>query len=293
MKQSKFTVWVILLSFLLSSCSSLTKTQSKAVNQYFQTVNSYSLYAEEMNISLAHIKLNRIQLYPNSFSEDSIMIESLSQSLKDYRYDMQTKGELKTTLVSYDKYIKDYFLLIPNGFNVIKILESTSVTIAGFFGLSRVAAGAFSNIKSVKISPRKAKKIKSHIKHGNPIVENTREQVQFYINTNVLPTLKNEHLLLKENYSKFLENIKNSHDSYNYYAEYNTIFIEHYKLILNTEKFAQNLLAVTNKISVVQNELSQIVDTRQKLESNVKNIHELYLLMNELNRTVAQFESLQ
>lgn len=129
----KYYFFIIINIAIFSGCSSLTKTQTKAISQYFQTVNSYPHYPEQINTALAHIKLNRSQLYPSSFTEDSVMMESLVRSLNEFEAELNINGELKSAIVEYDHFIKEYFLMIPNGFNVIKILEGTTVTIAGFF----------------------------------------------------------------------------------------------------------------------------------------------------------------
>lgn len=154
-----------------------------------------------------------------------------------------------------------------------------------------MVSSAFSNIKSVKISARRASKIKEHINSGNSIVSNVSIQVQDYINNIARQKLKEENILLKENYQKFLENLNSSQDSYDYYLKYNTIFIEHYKLILNTEILANKLLEVTIKMELVQSKLNAIVQSRQKLDSDLDDIQELYIMINELNRILGQFET--
>ena len=179
------------------------------------------------------------------------------------------------------------------GLIFLKILESTSVTVAGFFGLNRVVSTAFSNINSVKVSSKKAKKIKAHILKGNHIVDNTNAEVIKYISNTVMPKLNEERALLKINYSLFLKNIDNSHTSYDYVFKYNKIFTEHYMLILNTELLADKLLTVSSQISISQNKLNSVIAERKKLSNDVDEIQELYILTSELNRILAQFETIQ
>ncbi len=291
MKNSIY-ILLILNGFIFSNCSPLTKTQSKAVNQYFQTIVNYSEYSKELNKSTAKIKLNRLQLYPETYDIDTVMIEALVKSFESYQKEMRLKPELDSALGRLDSYIKDYFLLTPNGFRVIKILSGGSSLIGSYFGLGNLINSAFSYGKEANLLPSNAKKVKKHIADGQQMIDESTEVIRRFAEQVLFTTLNQEYVYIRENYRKFLGDLKGNPDSYDYYSTYNTIFIRHFEVIYNTRDLANQLIESTGAIRQTHGALIQETEKRQKLKRGMAEIQELYLLIDQIKNTIHTLSTL-
>jgi hypothetical protein len=271
---------------LISGCSPLTKTQSKAVNQYFQTIANYPEYSEDLNQSTAKIRLNRLQLYPETYDIDTVMIEALVKSFESYQQEMKLKPELDTSLRRLDSYIKDFFLLTPNGFRFIRLLSGGSSLIGSYFGLGNMVSSAFSYSKEANLLPSNARKVKKHITKGEKIIDESAEVIRHFAEEVLTTTLNKENIYIRDNYRKFLNDLKGKPDSYDYYSVYNTIFIRHFEIIYNTKVLARQLIESTEAIRKTHHSLVIETAHRQKLKSDLADIQELYLLIDQIKNTI-------
>lgn len=281
-----FYLLLIVNGILMSNCSPLTKTQSKAVNQYFQTIANYPDYSKELNQSTAKIKLNRLQLYPETYDIDTVMIEALVKSFETYQKEMRLMPELDSSLSRLDSYIKDYFLLTPNGFRVIKILSGGSSLIGSYFGLGNLIGSAFSYGKEANLLPSNAKKVKKHIMDGQTTIDESIKVIRQFAEQVLFTTLNQENIYIRDNYRKFLNDLRGQPDSYDYYSVYNAIFIRHFTIIYNTKVLANQLIESTEAISQTHHALVLETAKRQKLKSGMAEIQELYLLIDQIKNTI-------
>ena len=270
----------------MSNCSPLTKTQSKAVNQYFQTIANYSEYSIELNKSTAKIRLDRLQLYPETYDIDSIMIEALVKSFESYQKEMRLDPELDSSLSRLDSYIKDYFLLTPNGFRVIKLLSGGSSLIGSYFGLGNLINSAFNYGKEANLLPSNAKKVKKHVMNGQTLIDESTKVIRQFADQILITTLNRENIYIRDNYRKFLNDLRGQPDSYDYYSVYNAIFIRHFEIIYNTKVLANQLIESTEAISQTHHAMVLETAKRQKLKSGMADIQELYLLTDQIKKTI-------
>ena len=277
----------------MSNCSPLTKTQSKAVNQYFQTIANYSEYSIELNKSTAKIRLDRLQLYPETYDIDSIMIEALVKSFESYQKEMRLDPELDSSLSRLDSYIKDYFLLTPNGFRVIKLLSGGSSLIGSYFGLGNLINSAFNYGKEANLLPSNAKKVKKHVMNGQTLIDESTKVIRQFADQILITTLNRENIYIRDNYRKFLNDLRGQPDSYDYYSVYNAIFIRHFEIIYNTKVLANQLIESTEAISQTHHALVLETAKRQKLKSGMADIQELYLLIDQIKNTIHALRLLQ
>ena len=288
-----FYLLLFVNGILMSNCSPLTKTQSKAVNQYFQTIANYSEYSIELNKSTAKIRLDRLQLYPETYDIDSIMIEALVKSFESYQKEMRLDPELDSSLSRLDSYIKDYFLLTPNGFRVIKLLSGGSSLIGSYFGLGNLINSAFNYGKEANLLPSNAKKVKKHIMNGQTLIDESTKVIRQFADQILITTLNRENIYIRDNYRKFLNDLRGQPDSYDYYSVYNAIFIRHFEIIYNTKVLANQLIESTEAISQTHHALVLETAKRQKLKSGMADIQELYLLIDQIKNTIHALRLLQ
>lgn len=281
---------LVLLTF--TGCSPLTKTQTKAVNQYFQTIVNYSDYSIWLNKSAAKIKLDRLQLYPESYDTDTVMIEALVKSFETYQKEMKLTQGMDSALDQLNKYIKDYFLLTPNGFRILKLLSGGSSLIGSYFGLGNLINSAFNYGRETNLLPSNAKKVKKHIVNGQAVIDGSTEIIRNFAEGMLWKTLSQENIYIRENYRKFLDGLRDKPDSYDYYSMYNTIFIRHFEFIYNTRVLASQIIESTESITRAQRALIQETDKRHRLKSGVAEIQELYLQINQMKRTIQQLNML-
>ena len=288
-----FYLLLFVNGILMSNCSPLTKTQSKAVNQYFQTIANYSEYSIELNKSTAKIRLDRLQLYPETYDIDSIMIEALVKSFESYQKEMRLDPELDSSLSRLDSYIKDYFLLTPNGFRVIKLLSGGSSLIGSYFGLGNLINSAFNYGKEANLLPSNAKKVKKHVMNGQTLIDESTKVIRQFADQILITTLNRENIYIRDNYRKFLNDLRGQPDSYDYYSVYNAIFIRHFEIIYNTKVLANQLIESTEAISQTHHALVLETAKRQKLKSGMADIQELYLLIDQIKNTIHALRLLQ
>jgi uncharacterized protein YceK len=287
-----FYIMLIACGIVMSGCSPLTKTQSKAVNHYFQTIGNYADYTRELNKTKAKIRLNRLQLYPESYDIDTLMIEALVKSFESYQKEMKLNPELDSALDRLDNYVNDYFLLTPNGFRVIKILSGGSSLIGSYFGLGNLINSAFNYGKEVNLLPSNAKKVKKHIGNGRKVIDESADVIRQFAEDVLLNILNRENIYIRENYRKFLGDLKGKPDSYDYYSIYNTIFIRHFEIIYNTKVLANQLMESTEAIRQTHNALIHETAKRQRLRSGMAEIQALYLLIDQIKSTIHDLRTL-
>ena len=266
---------------LTTACSPLTKTQLKSVNQYYQTLGPFPSYYRELQKYTANIKLNRLLLYPESYKVDSVMIESLVKSFENYSKDMIIFGKTDSAIITLDNYIRDYFLLLPNGFRLIKIITSGTSAIGKYFGIGDVMQSVMPQ-KGVYISKTRARKIKEYIRNGNSLVTECTDLMKSYSGSLFRNNLSNENIYIRENYKKFLADLKDKPGSYEYYAVYNKIFINHFQTIYNTQLYVKQLKKVIDNIKLAQFALNELTDSRENLKQGIPEIHDLYIEMSKL-----------
>ncbi len=285
-------ILLIVSGLFMAGCSPLTKTQSKAVNQYFQTIANYPEYSKELNRSTAKIRLNRLQLYPETYDIDTVMIEALVRSFESYQKEMKLKPELDSSLSRLDSYIKEYFLLTPNGFRFIKLVSGGSSLIGSYFGLGGLISSAFSYGKEANLLPSNAKKVKKHIMEGQAIVDESTIVIRQFADQILNTTLNRENTYIRDNYRRFLKDLKGNPDSYDYYSVYNAIFIRHFEIIYNTKVLATQLIASTEEIRKTHQTLVLQTTHRDKLKSGIADIQELYLSVEQINSTIQSLKML-
>lgn len=292
MKRIIFFSVITILPFLYA-CSPLTKSQATVVNHFFETINDIPSSVKQLNAYTAKVKLNRMQLYAGTYKEDSVMIESLVSSFDRYRKELEIQDSLLTKLNEMDRFAKSYFSMLPRGVDFVKILQDASVTIGSFFGLRNIISSAFVNIRrEVKISPKRAKKVKKHLQEGNRLINVFTKSVNIYIETHVDNKLDIEEKRIKGTYRKFLKSLESQPDSYEYYSRYNSIFIHHYRLMHHTGELSKQLKTLLPKLKKAYNQLIKNVEQRKKLDKEIKALQDLYLEVQKIRNTILQLNKI-
>lgn len=292
MKRIIFFVIIIIVPFFYA-CSPLTKSQATAVNQFFETVNDIPSSTKQLNAYAAKVKLNRMQLYAGTYKEDSLMIELLVSSFDRYRKELEIQDSLLTKLNEMDRFAKSYFSMLPGGVDFVKILQDASVTIGSFFGLRNIISSAFVNIRrEVKISPKRAKKIKKHLQEGNKLINDFIKSVNIYIEHHIDNKLGIEEKRIKGTYRKFLKSLESQPDSYEYYSRYNSIFIHHYRLMHHTGELSKQLKTLLPKLKMAYDQLIKNIEHRKKIDKEIKAVQDLYLEVQKMRNTILQLNKI-
>lgn len=242
---------------------------------------------------MAQAELYSSQLFPGSYSANNLMIDSLVISFQNFEQQIIMDSLLNEELLKLDLHINEYFLLVPNGFKALKLLENTSVAVGNFFGVGNVVSSAFVNAKDYKITPKKAKKLIKHIEKGSPIAKESSLEIDKYLEIIINTDIPKEKESLKNRYISFLKGLREKSDSYEYYSKYNTIFIKNYKRIYFTELLAKQLVKANQQTRVSHLEIKKMSSKRQKLDQDLESIQELFMQINQIKKTIGQLEALE
>jgi|LZCG01.1.fsa_nt_gb hypothetical protein len=290
-----FYIKFFLVSTILTAtaCSPLHKTQKKAASDYFHTIARFPEYPRELKHFSAKVRMNRVQMYPGTFDTDSLMIENLVNAYKIFQEETCIGNGLDSVLMVMDNYITQYFSMTPEGFWLYKGLSSGASIFGQFFGFGPLVQQVTNQTDRSNIINVGGKKIRNHIIHEKSQVRKTAEVLKQYADSILSYKLEPENELLKINYRRFLEELHNKPNPYEYYAIYNEIFMRNYRLLHHTENLARQLKQGSEQLIETHTELCNELKERKRLEGGIPELYKLLQQMNEIQKTIKTLKQLE
>ncbi|MCF8337888.1 MAG: hypothetical protein K9I74_07880 [Bacteroidales bacterium] len=290
-------VWLLIVSTILylggTSCSPITKTQKKAVGDYFQTIARFPEYPRELKHYSSKIKMNRTHIFPQTYNSDSLMIETLVNSYEVFQKESQIENSLNSDLNDMAQYITRYYSMTPDGFWLYKTLSSGTSLFGQFLGFGNIANKVTRQADQNKLIKVGGKKIKNHIINGESTIQRTTERINHYADSLLNHKLKKEDKYLKDSYRKFLRNLRSRPDAYEYYSIYNEIFMRNFRLLHHTQKLARQLKKGSLQVMETHQKLSKKLKERNKLERDIPELYDLLHSMNRLQKTMNTLHRLE
>lgn len=290
-----YRILILALSIALSgiSCSPLHKIQKKAVSDYFQTIARFPEYPRELKHYSAKVSMNRVQMYPETFGADSLMIENLVDSYETFQDETRIGNSLDSVLTAMDDYITQYYSMTPEGFWLYKGLSSGASIFGQFFGFGHMARQVTHQTDKNNIIKVGGRKIRNHIFHEKSQIRRTTDEIKHYADSILSYKLEPESEKLKANYRRFLRALRKKPDAYEYYAIYNEIFMRNFRLLHHTEKMARQLKQGAEQLITTHEKLCDKLKERNRLESGIPELYKLLQKMNELQKTVNTLKRLE
>lgn len=216
---------ILLITISCCGCSTLTKTQIKAVNYFAQTSRDFSQYPSKILTGLAEIRAERGIFYANSLDNPKLHIQELDSiySFKKENYAASQKADI--TFKIMDKYAQSLLLLssgkyvenfqaqslnfgtdldsLSTKYNSLGDVKKVPTSIGGAVG-QLLAYGGKQYIMS-----KQAKEIKKFVPAADLLIEVMTDNLLEYLrSTTIRELIKNEEEGINSNYLSYLRQIK-------------------------------------------------------------------------------------
>lgn len=249
-------------------------------HNYFQAIANHPRYTQELNVRVADLNLEAKNLESSLHHSDSLRIATIINSINAYEESMRIPDSILLHTKVVEKYIQNYYLLIPNGFSIYRALKGTTETIGGIFGLGGVVSGILpSNING--LNPTKKRKIQTHIISSEPDLIKSLNALKSFINSSYLPRLDEIDKQSIADFELLLESINNKTPPLDYYTKHNRMLTDFYQRLYHTKNLVRHISKSIDTFVTVEKELSNSFREKEKID--VENTH-LNELVNDMQR---------
>lgn len=271
-KMKHIALFSIVVSLLFTqSCAPLSKTQVKLTHHYFETITNYPNYYRELNSSIANLQLEARNLESSLQNSDSIRVAWLINSINSYEKALKLPDSILMDIRYVEGYIQDYYLLLPNGFNIYQALKGTTETITGIFGLGGVAHALLP--KDVPgLNPTKKRKIKSHLYNSEKTLIQSLTNIKRHVDQVYLPELEKIDNSSIADFEALLNTISEKTDPIIYYTQHNRMLTEFYRRLFLTKNLARNLSASIDPFINAEQVLSTQLMERKKIDPETQHL---------------------
>lgn len=290
MNRWQFVSALLLLLLAVASCAPLSKSQVKLSHNYFETIANYPRYYRELNKNVAALNLEAKNLESSLQDSDSIRVATIINSINEYEESMKLPDSIQRHAKFLDSYIQNYYLMIPNGFNVYQALKGTTETIGGIFGLGGVVRGILPNNVSA-VNPKKKRKIRQHIFESHEQLNTSLQVLHSYMNSTYSPKLNEISRETIEDFESLLNSINKETTSLEYYTKHNRMLTVFYRKLFLTknlsEQFSQSIASFLNaengivrsfsekqRVDLESSNLSDLINDMQKIRFQIEDLNE-------------------
>ena len=277
-----FFIFLISLSF--QSCV-LTNSQVKLTKRYYSNLNDIDAYCNTLKEVSSQIEYERKLLYPETYTNDSIMVEELEAIYNTYSDEISHSDSTIQRINVLGNYFHDFSVFLPKqkattqGYDrrVLSAIENFSSYLP--FGIGLTVYKTLYDIVSYTTRffkiPHTRKKMKEYISRGEFLVpENVLSIKQDFVA--ISKKLDAEKVLIKENYRKLLNDQKTEKESMDYYQKYNPIFLEKYHLVSSCKDLSEDIILFLSNLAVTHRLLVDETRKRKKIKSDLPGMNEFY-----------------
>ncbi len=249
-------------------------------HNYFQAIANHPRYIQELNVRVADLNLEAKNLESSLHQSDSLRIATIINSINAYEESMRIPDSIIVHSKVLDKYIQNYYLLIPNGFSIYRALKGTTETIGGIFGLGGVVSGILpSNING--LNPTKKRKIQTHVLSSETDLIVSLNVLKNYINTSYLPRLDAIDKQSIADFELLLESINNKTPPLEYYTKHNRMLTQFYQRLYHTKNMVRHLSKSIDTFIIVEKEITASFKEKEKIDVESTHLNEL---VNDIQR---------
>jgi len=246
----------LIVSFIFQSCA-LTNSQYKVAKQFYNSVNNFDKQCYTIKESSSKVTYERRRLFPITYNNDSIMLNELVSNYDENVIAQYKKDSLDIAINLIGNYFNSYITLLPKpsenkGTNrrVLAAIEDYSSYLP--FGIGLTIYKTIYDVvnytaRFIKI-PHQRKKFKDLIGKGEKLVPENLDYLSKEF-SKISLKLDSEKVLIKENYLMFLHNQQVNKSPYDYYSEYNVIFLQKYNLAALTSEMTKSMIDAIGKIN--------------------------------------------
>jgi hypothetical protein len=274
MNRWQFASILFTLLLMFSSCAPLSKSQVKLSHNYFETIANYPLYHRQLNTQVAQVCLESMNLESSLQKSDSQRVAMIIISIKEYEKALEIPDSIASHLRYIENYVQNYYVLLPNGFNVYQALKGTTETISNMFGLGAIAKSILpKNISG--LNTVKKKRIKNHLVNSEKDLLKSLDAIKYFIDKTYLPTLENINTSSIDRFEELLIGIKNKPDALEYYTLHNRMLTKFYQNLFLTKSLAASLSRSIDPFVRTEKHIINKLSERQKIDSETVHLNEL------------------
>jgi hypothetical protein len=274
MNRGQFVLILFSLILMICSCAPLSKSQVKLSHNYFETIANYPRYYRELNKNVAALNLEAKNLESSLQDSDSIRVATIINSISEYEASMKLPDSIQFHAKFLDSYIQNYYLMIPNGFNVYQALKGTTETIGGIFGLGGVVKGILPN-NVATVSSKKKKKIRKHIFDSHKQLNLSLNVLHDYMISTY--NLKLEEIDKKtiEDFETLLNSVSKETTSLEYYTKHNRMLTVFYRKLFLTKNLSTQFSQSIESFIKTENGISKNFKDKQKVDMESSKLSDL------------------
>lgn len=297
----KKIILILCLTYIFTSCASLTRTQIDNVNEFGKVTNNFSLFPSKILIELSDVRKKRGLLYTTTIKTPNLKINELDAIYKQSKSDFNASEKVDITLKIIDKYAQS--LIILSSKKHVNNLEAQ----AKKFGIGIDSLTAIYNSKNVEkkapigigkaikelivlggrqyIKVKQAKHIKKFVSKGDALIElMTANLLEFLNSSNINQLIIHEEKMIRRDYLTYL----NHHHKITIQSQIDYLNLK--KSINGIKSLHTQTIKATIGLRKAHQKLLNTISTKKKLKESIKEIKELYEDVKELNNIIKKFQ---
>ena len=285
-KASRKTLLLFLTAYLFQSCV-LTNSQVRIARQYYSNLNQVETYCNTLRHAECQVEYERRQLYPESYSKDSLMVEELINNFQNYKIQSSKQDSFSIYVSKLGTYLNSCSVILPRKSSVTPVKDRrVLVAIEDYssylpFGIGLTIYKTIYDIVNYSVSlvriPHTRKKMKEYILHGQEFLPSSNTFITKELNV-ILNHLENEKILIRQNYLKLITD-QAGNTPMDFYQVYNPIFLKKYNLAFTSKELASDLSSIIPEITRTYASLNAEMQKRKRIKKEMSGMSELNCLI--------------
>lgn len=282
---SKWFMPFFLTFFLLIGvgCGPLRKSQVRLIGNYYNTLTNYPGNVRKLNERVAKLTLESDNLRSSLHPSDSLRVGALVTAINEYQANLALPDSILLEVDFLDNYMRGYYVLVPNGFNIYKALKGTSESIGGMFGLKPVVSSILPD-KSVEITNAKKRKILAHFQGQSEGLHQCLTEIKSYIDTHSIPEIDRTSQKMQADMQLLFLDRNGSVSSVDHYFNYNRHFISFFQKLIQTRKLYASVSKSLTNILETEMEIQRMTVERNKV---YRDSYQLHILVSDMQKMQA------
>ncbi|MEO9485283.1 MAG: hypothetical protein ABJG47_17620 [Ekhidna sp.] len=285
--RSFFKCFLPLAIFFMSmGCSPLRKSQVRLIGNYYNTLTIYPGSVRKLNERAAKLSLESDNLRSALYPSDSLRVQALLEAINQYETNLILPDTILSQVDFLDNYIRGYYVLVPNGFNIYKAFKGTTESIVGIFGFGSVASSVLPD-KTVEITNAKERKILTHFQSQSEEFRKCLSSIKSYIDHYAVPKIDSTNREIQDGVQKLFADKKEAVSSREHYFTYNRHFIDFFQKTIQTRKLYLNISKSLANILATEREIQRMTAERMKID---RDSYQLHVLANDVLKMKSLFK---
>ena len=267
--------------FSLMSCAPLHKSQVKLTSNYTETLSHYSQHYRTLNQNVAQLSMKVKTLESAVESMDQNKVLSLISAIELYQAEWELTDSLVQHLKVIDDFVQGYYALIPNGFDIYKVVKGTSQTLGGIVGLGGTVSSVLPE-GEIRITTVRKKRIKRYFESNLISINRSLESLKTIVDNYYVKRLDSLLLNSQTGFETLFSEAEMSSTSLDYYLNHNPVVLEFYEDLFSTRQSANYIETVSGLLVEGSGQVQKKLLIRQKLASDILILSRILELNNKI-----------